>query len=768
MRLAVDASREPADDHEPGSGELAPERPRNGGAVGRARACPDDRDRRPVEQPASPPPRRNIPTGGSKIAGQRSRERRRRAGEPANTPLAKERGDSAARRTCARTARTRRARLREHVGARLGRERGNGELAHASSSLGVRYESASATCSGQTPSAPASAAIVRATRATRARPRPESGSRSTARVEQLVGRRRAREAAPREQLSRACDHALATAAEGSAGGAASSCARGRGTVTTRSKRSSSARESLSRKAASRCAEHEHSTAGSPRPPHGQRFIVATSWKRAGKSAMPWARAMLTIAVLERLAQRLERRPHELGQLVEQQDAAVREARLAGPRAGPPPTIGRDRGTVVRRAERRRDDERPAGRQQAGHRVDARDLERLVRRERRQDAGQPAREHRLARSRRAREQEVVTSSGGDLERTPPSLLPADVGEIRVQTTGRRLAVRRLERRRLALAAQVRGGLGEVAKRHGLDAGKRGLGGRVGRAEEPLEPALAALLPRRRARRPPAARGRRARARRRQRARRSRSRGIWCDAASTARAIGRSKPEPSLRRPAGARFTVIRCRGHSRPAAATLERTRCFASWHARSARPTIVKPGRPLSTFASTSTRRASRPTRAWVTVRASTRSNVAAAFTRYWSQLCADSRALGCARVALADRRARRPRRARPVRRLRVQQPRPRPQRGRDGLGEHRRPAAPPRRPDPEPRRGGQGLRRARARGLRRGDAGAGRRHERLRARRRPPGERRCSAPRSAGCSPSRRRTRSSAHPRTSCSSRRS
>ena len=46
---------------------------------------------------------------------------------------------------------------------------------------GERYDSASATCSGSTDSAPASAAMVRATRATRARPRPERGTRSTAR-----------------------------------------------------------------------------------------------------------------------------------------------------------------------------------------------------------------------------------------------------------------------------------------------------------------------------------------------------------------------------------------------------------------------------------------------------------------------------------------------------------------------------------------------------------------------------------------------------------
>ena len=110
--------------------------------------------------------------------------------------------------------------------------------------------------------------------------------------EQLVRRRRSTRAASRAALELA-ETRSATAAEGSAGGAASSCARGRGTVTTRSKRSSSARESLSRNAARRCVEQEHSTAGSPRPPHGQRFIVATSWNRAGKSAMPCARAMLT-------------------------------------------------------------------------------------------------------------------------------------------------------------------------------------------------------------------------------------------------------------------------------------------------------------------------------------------------------------------------------------------------------------------------------------------------------------------------------------------
>ena len=67
---------------------------------------------------------------------------------------------------------------------------------------------------------------------------------------------------------------------------------GRGTTTIRSKRSSSARESLFAYAASRCDEHEQAALGSPRAPQGQRFIVPSSWKDAGYSAVPSARATL--------------------------------------------------------------------------------------------------------------------------------------------------------------------------------------------------------------------------------------------------------------------------------------------------------------------------------------------------------------------------------------------------------------------------------------------------------------------------------------------
>ena len=155
------------------------------------------------------------------------------------------------------------------------------------------------------------------------------------------------------------------------------------------------------------------------------------------------------------------------------------------------------------------------------------------------------------------------------------------------------------------------------RNRLDAAELRLAGRLGRAEDPLEPGA------------PRALGDRERAADRPDAPVERELadgrvlgeplgGTCRDAASTASAIERSKPEPSLRRPAGARLTVIRFSGHSSCAEPMPLRTRCFASAQARSASPTIAKPGRPPSMCASTSTRRGSSPTRAWVTERAST------------------------------------------------------------------------------------------------------------------------------------------------------
>ena len=66
--LAVDPARKPADDDEPGRGELAPERTRNGAPVRGAGARTDDGDRRPREQLRSAAPRTHSTGGGSWIA----------------------------------------------------------------------------------------------------------------------------------------------------------------------------------------------------------------------------------------------------------------------------------------------------------------------------------------------------------------------------------------------------------------------------------------------------------------------------------------------------------------------------------------------------------------------------------------------------------------------------------------------------------------------------------------------------------------------------
>ena len=155
------------------------------------------------------------------------------------------------------------------------------------------------------------------------------------------------------------------------------------------------------------------------------------------------------------------------------------------------------------------------------------------------------------------------------------------------------------------------------RDGLDPGESYLGTRLGRADQPVEagasctfggdesahngpePSIECELPERRVP------GQRAR---------------WelpgrCEHRQGDRDV---EAEPSLRRKAGARLTVMRPSGHRSSADEMPLRTRSLASWQARSASPTIAKAGVPSCRCASTSTLRGSSPTSAWVTVRAST------------------------------------------------------------------------------------------------------------------------------------------------------
>ena len=332
--------------------------------------------------------------------------------------------------------------------------------------------------------------MVRATRATRARPRPLNGSRSTARS------RSSEAAAVRRGVERASRPAPAstrprTADDASDGPAASSSACERGIATTRSKRSSRARDTLSRYAATRrrsarAVEARVATTAARAEIHRRDEPESGREQRAATDARDGHDA-----VLEGLPERLEHRPRELRQLVQEKDAAMGEADLARPRDRPAADDRRCRRAVVRRAERGRVDEPGGGAERSRDGVDPRHLERLRTGERRQDGRQPARQHRLPGARRAGEQQVVRARSRDLERPPTTFLSADVGEVRQRHAGRR-PLRRLGRLDRVVAEEVADRLGEVSDADRLDACERSLLGRVDVAEHASEPGTGSAL------------------------------------------------------------------------------------------------------------------------------------------------------------------------------------------------------------------------------------------------------------------------------------
>ena len=332
-----------------------------------------------------------------------------------------------------------------------------------------------------------------------------------------------------------------------------------------------------------------------RCPHGHGFDAATSMKRVGNAITCWPRTIVTCPSSSGWRSASSARARELRQLVEEQHAVVGERRLARRRRASrrrpgrrPRSCGAARGTAAAVDE-------PAAVVQAGDRLDPRHLDRLDRRQRRQDRRQPAREHRLAGAGRAVQVEVVAAGGGDLERRDQPVVAADVGEVQ-----------RRRARRAAPAAQIR--------RHGRLRPRRAGTRRPPRASRRRAPRAPGRAPPRardgaRHEQPPqavAARalGDRERAADRRAARRSSdsspttaqpssaSGSSWPPATSSATASGRSKPGPILRRSAGARLTVIRRRGNTKPEFTSAARTRSRASRTALSASPTTVNAGRP--------------------------------------------------------------------------------------------------------------------------------------------------------------------------------
>ena len=84
--------------------------------------------------------------------------------------------------------------------------------------------------------------------------------------------------------------------------------------------------------------------------------------------------------------------------------------------------------------------------------------------------------------------------------------------------------------------------------------------------------------------------------------------WPLASRMPRAMGRSNRPPSLGRSAGARLTVMRRWGNSKPLLTSAERTRSRLSRTAVSPMPTMVKAGSPGARWVSTRTSRAWMPT----------------------------------------------------------------------------------------------------------------------------------------------------------------
>ena len=107
-----------------------------------------------------------------------------------------------------------------------------------------------------------------------------------------------------------------------------------------------------------------------------------------------------LAGLERLAQRIEHLRIELGQFVEEQHAEMGERRFAGTRPGAAADQRRHARRVMRRAEGPAAADASAC-EVAGEAPDHAHFEHLGGRERRQDRGQPPRQHRLAGARSGR-------------------------------------------------------------------------------------------------------------------------------------------------------------------------------------------------------------------------------------------------------------------------------------------------------------------------------------------------------------------------------
>ena len=204
-----------------------------------------------------------------------------------------------------------------------------------------------------------------------------------------------------------------------------------------------------------------------------------------------------LAVLKRLPQRVQHARVELGQFVEEQHALVRQRNLAGLGANAAAGQRRHAGGMMRAAERPLGGERAAF-DLAGDGSDHRDFKEFRWRQRRQDRGQPRRQHGFAGAGRADHQEVVAAGRGDLERALGALLALDVAQV--EQVFPCLMHLRLRARQYLRSLEVVGDLDQRVCGDDLDVGARPgrLGAAGGRADQALVARIGADRRRQRAR------------------------------------------------------------------------------------------------------------------------------------------------------------------------------------------------------------------------------------------------------------------------------
>ena len=175
-----------------------------------------------------------------------------------------------------------------------------------------------------------------------------------------------------------------------------------------------------------------------------------------------------LAVLQRLAQRVQHARIEFRQFVEEQHALVCERDFAGFGAHAAAGERRHAGRMMGRAKR------PPCRQRAvadfaGDGGDHRDFQKFGRRQRRQDRRQPRRQHRFARAGRADHQQMMPAGRGDFERALGAFLALDVAQIEMRRF--RLVHFRLRARQHLRAFKMVGDLDQRFCRDDLDIGAR---------------------------------------------------------------------------------------------------------------------------------------------------------------------------------------------------------------------------------------------------------------------------------------------------------